>query len=441
MKNKIFWICIILWIVITLIRLINHQPWFDEAWAWTITKSFKFGSILETLKYEGHFFVWYFVILPFSKFDLWYPYSMLIMNWLFCFAAMCIMWIYAPFNNWLKGFITFSFPFLALYPVVARCYSIGILLLFVLCWLYKDKLKHPVIYSILIFFCANTSLMALFGAFAFGMILLFDLFKNKQYKDLKYVSTVGLITVISIIIQVAKVSMDNIPAVKLTGANWAILFYPFVWMPFIANLILIFCSLIIFCYCLYKDKKIFYSLLFINISMLAVFQFVYTGDIWHYMFIYIYLICAGWIVIDGNKITKLNKQGITIVLSVISFCFIFYLNYEPRVFQSHSKEIANFVIEHKNSNIISFSDLFISVIPYLSKQNITIQRYGKNYDKKIFDNLYNVYNKNIENYGIFKDCQNYEDLKKGKLFFKFIKVKNYEDKDCIYKIELIEKKE
>ena len=439
LKNKVFWICISFWVLITLLRLINHQPWFDEAWAWILTKNLHFGSILDSLKYEGHFFVWYLMLLPFAKLDLYYPYSMFFLNWFSCFLAIVLLWQKAPFNNWLKAFITFSFPFITLYPIVARCYAIGILLLFVLSAFYKDKLKHPIIYSIIIFFCANTSIIALIGAFCFGVILLIELIQKKNMKDLKYVSIIGLITAISIIMQVAKVSMENVPAYKVVGANWMILFYPFVWMPFILNVILILISIILFSYCLFKDKKVFYSLLITNIFILAFFQFVYMGDSWHYLFIYIYLICACWIATDENKITELNKKIIAVMLTIISFCYIFYLRFEPRVFRSYSKDIANFVIEHKTSNIISFSDLFIFILPYIDKHHIVMQRYGKNYDVKDFDTLYNLYNKNVENYGIFKGCQIYEDLKKDKLFFKFSKVKSYNERYCIYKIELIEK--
>lgn len=439
LKNKAFWVCIIFWVIITLIRLINHQPWYDEALAWILVKDFQFGSILESLKYEGHFFVWYLMLLPFAKLNLWYPYSMLFLNWIFCFLAVILLWQKAPFNNWLKALITFSFPFLALYPIVARCYAIGILLLFVLCAMYKDKLKHPIIYSIIIFFCANTSVIALIGAFCFGVILLFELLEKKNIKDFKYVTTIGLITIISLIIQVSKVSFDGLPAYKTVGADWSLLLQPFIWLPFALNVIFIIFCTIIFGYCLFNDKKVFCSLVVTNAFLLALFQYIYAGDFWHYVFIYVYLICACWIALDGNQITTLNKKIIATTLSLVSFCCIFYLRYEPRVFQAHSKDIANFVIENKFSNIISFSDLFYSAMPYLNKENIVLQRYGKNYDEKDFDKLYNVYNKNVKNYGIFKNCLEQEDLKKDKSFFKFTKVKSYNEVYCIYRIELIEK--
>ena len=123
--SKGFWFCITFWIIFTLARVFTHQPWSDEANAWELARNFEFGSILESIKYQGHFFVWYFILLPFAKFDFAYPYSMLLINWAFCFAALVVLWRFAPFNSWIKGLMTFSFPFFTYYPVVARCYSIG----------------------------------------------------------------------------------------------------------------------------------------------------------------------------------------------------------------------------------------------------------------------------------------------------------------------------
>lgn len=436
LKNKVFWICIIFWIIITLIRLINHQPWSDEALAWTLVKYLKFGSILDTLKYEGHFFVWYILLVPFAKFDLWYPYSMLIMNWLFCLAAMCIMWIYAPFNNWLKAFITFSFPFLAYYSIVARCYSIGILLLFILCYLYKNKLKHPIIYSILIFFCANTSIMALFGAFAFGMILLFDLFKNKQFKNLKICIGVAMLSAISIIIQIANTKTNDVMPDMLVGISLKGLLNPF-FLPQIVNIILLIIFICSFLYCFYKDKKNLFFIITTFSCMLYLFKFCYTGDFWHHYFFYIYLICASWLALLSESIESKFKQIITIMLCLISFIYIFGNNYEPRVYSSQSKIIAEYMKTKQNNHLILKHPFFIAALPYLKEKDFDI---NTNMNKKLLysiDEIKECMDFDKINYIFFYKDLNNNIEKNNSKDIKFILDKNIANIFYIYKIKFI----
>ena len=436
LKNKVFWICITFWSLITLTRLINHQPWADEALAWSLVKYFQFGSILDSLKYEGHFFVWYLILLPFAKFDLWYPYSMLIMNWLFCFGAICIMWIYAPFNNWLKAFITFSFPFLAYYSVVARCYSIGILLLFILCCLYKDKLKHPIIYSIIIFFCANTSIIALFGSFAFGILLLFDLFRNKQFKDLKICLSIVILEIIAFIVQTIKVQTTNIAESMAKGIHFSQILnlFPF---PHIINAILLIGFICGFLYCLSKDKKTLFFISLTYCCMFYLFRFWYAGDFWHHYFFYIYLICACWMILYSENITENTKKMIIILLCSVSLIYIFGKNYEPRVYSSQSKVIAEYMKTKQDACLILKHPFFVASLPYLNEKDFDIVVKMKLKEPYTIEEIKEYINLNKVNYIFFyKDLkeniegQNYKNLK-------FILDKNIASVFYIYKIEII----
>ena len=143
MKNKETFIaifCIIIYSLITLFKALTHTPWFDEAHAWTIAEQLSLPEVFNYVKDEGHFFLWQFILYPFAKMHL-YPYAMQFLNWLFCTAAIIIMWKKAPFHYVIKILITFSYPFFVCYSIIARCYSIGILLLFLLAALFNDKLK------------------------------------------------------------------------------------------------------------------------------------------------------------------------------------------------------------------------------------------------------------------------------------------------------------
>ena len=208
MKNKkLFWICIGIWIVITLLRLLYHQPWYDEAHAYMLVQNYSFLDLISEMREEGHLMVWYLLIMPFAKLKLWYPYPMQILNWLFAFAALLIMWKKAPFHPVTKFIITFSYPFLAELPVVARCYAVGVVLLFLIASLYKNALKHPIWYAVLIALCANTSVMALFGASAFGFVFAYDLIKgalagNVSKKDFRIAFSVLALSAVLVLWQI-----------------------------------------------------------------------------------------------------------------------------------------------------------------------------------------------------------------------------------------------
>ena len=66
---------------------------------------------------------------------------MIFINWFFCVFALVVMWKKAPFNIFEKSLITFGVPFLFLWGSVARCYSIGILFIFLALSIYKERFE------------------------------------------------------------------------------------------------------------------------------------------------------------------------------------------------------------------------------------------------------------------------------------------------------------
>ena len=144
--------------ILTLVLALLRAPFWDEANAWMISKSFNlFDLIFHIEKYDGHLFIWHGLIMPFAKFDFFYPYPMYILNWIFCVFALVVFWNKAPFSVLEKSLITFSYPFVWYFGIVARCYSIGILFLFLILSFWKERLKRPYLISLLIILLANTS--------------------------------------------------------------------------------------------------------------------------------------------------------------------------------------------------------------------------------------------------------------------------------------------
>ena len=166
--------CIFIFAVITFLIMFIHVPFWDETHAFEIAR-LKISEIFYLTRIEGHPILWYLIIKPFSNLKL-YPYSMYIINWLFCIGAIYALWKKAPFSPIAKTLITFSVPFLFYFGPIARNYSVGLLFLFLICAYHKKRFKHPYLYSIFIVLAANTSILVMIGAFYFGLLFLYDLF-------------------------------------------------------------------------------------------------------------------------------------------------------------------------------------------------------------------------------------------------------------------------
>ena len=197
-KNKILYIFPILFGILTFIITYYRIPFWDETHAFEIAR-LDFLQILYLTRIEGHNILWFLILKPFSSLKL-YPYSMYFINWLFCFSAVLVLWKKAPFNFWIKLSIIFSTPFIFYFGTVARCYSIGLLFLFLICAEFKNSYKKPYLISILLFLCSNTSILAFIPCFYLWIMFLFQSFKKKT-KNISGLISIFVINLIFIFIQ------------------------------------------------------------------------------------------------------------------------------------------------------------------------------------------------------------------------------------------------
>ena len=53
-NSKLFITVILIYIIVTVLRLIFHQPWYDEAHAWTVAEQLNLKEIIDLMRIEGH---------------------------------------------------------------------------------------------------------------------------------------------------------------------------------------------------------------------------------------------------------------------------------------------------------------------------------------------------------------------------------------------------
>lgn len=159
-KNKINLLIIIIWAICSFVLIFFHEQWRDEAQQWLLVRDCSFLELFSQLKYEGHFLLWYLILMPFVK--LGFPYiTANFISWFICLIAVLIINLKSPLKTSQKIFFTFSLPMIYLYPIVSRCYCLIPLAIALISWFYKDRKTKPIRYMLAIALLANSHVIML----------------------------------------------------------------------------------------------------------------------------------------------------------------------------------------------------------------------------------------------------------------------------------------
>ena len=112
------------------------------------------------MKYEGHFLLWYLILMPFAKLGFPY-YTTNIISWLITCISVWLILDKAPFKFYKRVLLIFTFPLLYLYPIISRCYCLIPLAIVLMSIFYKDRKEKPLKYLISIVLLANTHVIML----------------------------------------------------------------------------------------------------------------------------------------------------------------------------------------------------------------------------------------------------------------------------------------
>lgn len=446
----------IAFIVLTLFISIVKIPFYDETQALIISR-FDISQIFQLTRTEGHPILWYLILKPFNSIEM-YPYPMMVINWIFASAMILVFWKFAPFNNLIKFLITFSYPFFQYFGVVSRPYSLAVLVIFLLAALYKNSLKKPLIYSFLLVLCANISVVSAFVAFGFGVIFVYDIFKNKLSKKDFILSF--LIIFFGAVFLITQLCGFEVPKMQSPTAHLGFLedLKTYIYNPFnnfaqrnINQNLLRICTFVSFYYFIYfffkNNKKALILFLIPTSLMLAMFIFIYVGDFWHYYFILVTFICVLWISWDKIKDIKIANILfiILILLNMVSFSIskdgtnktqegIFYSNALKILTQEKYKNAKIFCNEYysyispgllyylKKEQMSLYSVYNVDKMDFLDIKNIRNDKYHEN----SISHLYKYLDKSKDNYFIalsndMNKYGNYRYEKNGvKLFFELV---------------------
>ena len=399
-----------LFAVYTLIIIFSRTPFWDEAHQIDIARL----SVLEIFKIVriiGHPALWYLIIKPFSSPNL-YPYSIYILNWLFCMGAVIFLWTKSPFDLLNKTLITFSVPFLYFFAPVARCYGLAILLFFILCNLFPFKSRYPYKIALILFICANTSFLSIIGCIFLGILQLYDLYIRNS-KNLKNIILLYFVFSLVILLQLwgAKKPYPLESSEYIARLCAYFLIKP-LWINLQSFLLHLPSGLMIYIMPIYFFRKSKQALFFICgtfLCLTSVFAFAYSGSYWNYYFYYIFFIMTFWM---------FHRKLLSDLFVKILFTSVLFMCCSPKAllsdiintpYLSHSKEIANYILNNNsylNAKLYvleGWSDISPGADIYLLKNNIY---------------LYDIYNRRKISYESLKEIHklNYETVNMDRLF-------------------------
>lgn len=165
---------------IALLGMLSHEMWRDEHQAWLVARDANsLSQLLDNMNYEGNPALWHFFLYWITRVTH-DPIYMQAFHLLIATSFIFIFNRYAPLSNLHK--ILFSFGYFPLYEyaVISRSYALGILLVFGVCALYKNRTTKYILIGVLLALLANVTIYAVIIACCMAGILVLDYFLYQQ---------------------------------------------------------------------------------------------------------------------------------------------------------------------------------------------------------------------------------------------------------------------
>ncbi|NOY75001.1 MAG: hypothetical protein GXP32_04325 [Kiritimatiellaeota bacterium] len=394
--NWSLWSIFLLYAGFTFALVIYHEPWMDEGQAWLIARDLSISGVFSQMQYEGTPALWHFLIMPLAKSGLPY-FSMRLLHYIIALVIVWIALFKSPYPIYLKVVLVFSFMLGFEYVVVARNYSISLLLIFILAHLHDGRLKSPWIYAVSLGLLFNTNVhsFGLAAAMTAGFIYALCRESGKSNSRKILFCAIPLVAAFLAMLQLIS-SPDNIHFGMFQNFDLEALFVALVdgftavdFQGCVADgvLSLLLLSLFWFVYVLWRERA--FHPLMVMISSYAwlfyIFVFKHSGSFRHHVFLLITVLYCLWILLSSSPKMK-HRDGLCWAFSLPLLCSIWVtLNFAILEFQgpfSRSSDVAEY-IKDSGSTYQSFvchqSYYACGILPYRPERKFwypDIRSYG-----------------------------------------------------------------
>lgn len=147
------------YVALSIIMLIYHEPWYDEAMNWLSVKHRTVSSVYYGIALDGHPMAWLLLIMPLAKLGL--PYiSVFIFHHFLNMLASVLFYRHAPFPRLVRILFLLTVYIAYDYHVIAKNYVLVYLVLVLLGVIYKQRSRYFSAYIALLIILINTHVYA-----------------------------------------------------------------------------------------------------------------------------------------------------------------------------------------------------------------------------------------------------------------------------------------
>ena len=394
----------VLYAIVTLIAVINHEIWADEAQVWMLCKHLSIPQLINHLHNEGHPSLMYLITMPFAKI-----FSNILYMQIICWLAMCfsvfLLMHKSKFPFYVKLAIISSGGFLYFLPVMARSYAIIPALIFISAIFYSKRRENPILYAIPLFLLANTHAIMFGFVSILTFLFIYETLKEKEFYRTRLISIILILLGLTLVVlQLHNTTSENyyitykpnyflLNIIKvpvfffLSAFNYEItinkaLLFPILDVFTFISLLTIF--IVLFINLFINNRKIFLIGTIGIIFQFCIYIFTYSANIYvNKIFItFSILIFCFWILYEDNSFKNNSILGNRKISSIL-LCVFFFLtcyngiNYyilDYKYNYAGAKETAAFIKDNLNKNskfLIDNESYMISLSYYLQdKYNI-----------------------------------------------------------------------
>lgn len=386
-----------LYAVFTLVTVLHHEIWSDEAQVWQIVQNVSFLGLFKHLVNEGHPSFFYLLVMPFAK--IFQTVGSIIIMQIICWAFMCasvfLLLQYSPFSKFAKFAIVTSAGFLYFLPINARSYSVLPFFVFLLAILYPKSKEKPLIYSIILAITANVHVI-MFGFCAILTILF--MYENRAKKYIPSY-TIMILSLLAVVLQLAGTSSSNefisYGQYNLVSSAFSVFSkffvngyddmyqqtHHFLFAPTAITSISLIAGLFFANFIgLFKNNKKLFLIALCGVGF-QFFVYIFSYNVYVYVTriycAYIILIFCWWILLNTNTLREKSRKAFNICIGIFFILTMFnglkYTLLDLQYNFSSAKETAEYINMNidKNAMIIeNFDPVFVSILPYLKEHKL-----------------------------------------------------------------------
>ena len=410
-KQKANWLIFIVYSIVVACVLWQHEMWRDELQSWGLASSATtLPELVHNARYEGHPMLWFVLVWPLTK--VWSnPIAIQVLHGCLAVATAYLIVFRSPFTLVEKVLILFSYYFIYEYVAISRNYQIGVLLICLICVLWKNLDKNFLTVSLLLFLLFQTNIFAFLVGLGMSLGLLVEEYQTKSLWPLTGKHLVAALLILvgifltsramppadsgflndwtsefdlqTALFALAGIAHGFLPITDFTVYHfWNQSYFPF---DITVKLILGFILLVVAIFSMPKDRV---ALVVLCASILFILVFTYVkprGNFRHFGHYMIVLLAAYWIQANkrtGDQAGKLTIGYFGILILIIQvIAGVNALYRDIRYPFSMAKNVATYIQENYPEDVVVsgvFQDYLTAVRWYLQKPiyYLDIQKYG-----------------------------------------------------------------